>query len=250
MTKPSDQFRTPPKLFKELDSVFNFFWDACCDENNCLADYQKSWFKKIPDFCKEYDYLTYTFSETVKQYAPSSTIFMNPPYSNPLPFIKKAWEDSKHFRVVMLLKADMSTKWFNYAIEQNENRVTHINQGNLDLKTACEVLLGHMKHARSDEIENPWREEEQGDRLFAGKIGILHLRKRIKFYVSEEAFIEDSKYYCKLSSGKEYIRAYCKEFGGHILETKNYKRVEDGIVSKSTANFPSLIMIFDRRGDK
>ncbi len=35
-----------------------------------------------------------------------------------------------------------------------------------------------------------------------------------------------------------------------LNETKNYKRVEDGIVSKNCANFPSMIMIFDRRSER
>jgi len=39
--------------------------------------------------------------------------YVNPPYSNPLPFIKKAIEESKKGKlIVMLLKMDTSTKWF------------------------------------------------------------------------------------------------------------------------------------------
>ena len=38
--------------------------------------------------------------------------FCNPPYSNPKPFIEKAWEDSKHCKIVCLVKCDPSTKWW------------------------------------------------------------------------------------------------------------------------------------------
>lgn len=37
---------------------------------------------------------------------------MNPPYSNPKPFIEKAWEDSKYCKIVCLVKCDPSTKWW------------------------------------------------------------------------------------------------------------------------------------------
>ena len=38
--------------------------------------------------------------------------FVNPPYSNPLPWIKKAIEQSKDHTVVLLLKHDSSTEWY------------------------------------------------------------------------------------------------------------------------------------------
>ena len=39
--------------------------------------------------------------------------FVNPPYSNPLPWVEKAIEENKRGkRIVMLLKVDSSTKWF------------------------------------------------------------------------------------------------------------------------------------------
>jgi len=39
--------------------------------------------------------------------------YVNPPYSNPLPWVKKAIKESKKGKtVVMLLRMDTSTKWF------------------------------------------------------------------------------------------------------------------------------------------
>lgn len=39
--------------------------------------------------------------------------FVNPPYSNPLPWVEKAIEENKKGKlIVLLLKHDSSTKWF------------------------------------------------------------------------------------------------------------------------------------------
>jgi len=39
--------------------------------------------------------------------------YVNPPYSNPLPWVEKAIEESRKGKmIVMLLKVDTSTKWF------------------------------------------------------------------------------------------------------------------------------------------
>lgn len=229
--KLSDEFRTPPKLFKELYEIFNFFWDACCDTDNCLSAIQNQLWKMN---ILQYPTYDYRLSDMLKnwekcdEYGTKSyekAIFMNPPYSDPMPFIKKAWEDSKHFKVVMLLKADMSTDWFNYAPEQGAK--TFICPPTENLRG---LLGGLVKR------NNPYQ------------CYVVPLRKRIKFYVSEEVFQNDKNNW----SGKTVLGTprNCDRYTKNkiLLETKNYKRVDDGIVSKNTANFPSLIMIFDRRG--
>ena len=44
--------------------------------------------------------------------------FVNPPYSNPLPWVEKAIEENKKGNmIVMLLKVDTSTKWFAKLVE-------------------------------------------------------------------------------------------------------------------------------------
>jgi len=48
--------------------------------------------------------------------------FVNPPYSKPMPWVKKAIEESKKGkRIVMLLKHDSSTKWYAKLHEANAN---------------------------------------------------------------------------------------------------------------------------------
>ena len=46
--------------------------------------------------------------------------FCNPPYSNPLPWVKKAIEENKKGKyIVLLLKVDCTTKWYKALIEAN-----------------------------------------------------------------------------------------------------------------------------------
>lgn len=44
--------------------------------------------------------------------------FVNPPYSNPMPFVVRAIEENKQGKTIaLLLKADTSTRWFSKLIE-------------------------------------------------------------------------------------------------------------------------------------
>lgn len=47
-----------------------------------------------------------------------SPAYVNPPYSSPLPWVKKAIEQSKRgVAVVMLLRVDTSTRWYKLLME-------------------------------------------------------------------------------------------------------------------------------------
>lgn len=60
--------------------------------------------------------------------------FVNPPYSDPLPWVRKAIAESKKGkRIVMLLKADTSTKWFS-ELQNNGAKFLWVN-GRLKYKT-------------------------------------------------------------------------------------------------------------------
>ena len=49
-----------------------------------------------------------------------SRTYCNPPYSNPMPWVKKAIAESKKGKlVVMLLRVDTSTRWFAALVEAN-----------------------------------------------------------------------------------------------------------------------------------
>jgi len=110
-----DEARTPPGLFRRLNERFHFDIDAACTVDNCLcrfgfaSDFQEGNTLKI-DWCNPPDFKSFP------------TIYCNPPYSNPAPFVEKAYMESlKGAIVVMLLPADVSTSWFHlYCMEAAE----------------------------------------------------------------------------------------------------------------------------------
>ncbi len=113
MSKVTDEWQTPPGLIEYLIKGYGpFFWDACCTEENCLLGTQKLILSQRPI---KYDYLNHKFSKELKRRSDCHTIFMNPPYSNPAPFLRKAWEDSIDFRVVILVPTSiLSCKYLDF----------------------------------------------------------------------------------------------------------------------------------------
>lgn len=123
----SDEWQTPLELFNMINAATGnkIFWDACCNADNTLINQEHFIQGSLHHQHHEslYNYLTIDMQKVHRHaelmgYTPGDTIFMNPPYSNSLPFVKKAWEDSKYFRVIMLLKADPTPKWFKYGLER------------------------------------------------------------------------------------------------------------------------------------
>jgi len=93
----NDNYFTPTKLLAELDAEFHFDGPDPCSIN--------------PEGLREFDGL----GDWV-----GKTIFINPPYSKPVPWIQKAIEESKKGKtIVMLLKNDRSTKWFHDLVKPN-----------------------------------------------------------------------------------------------------------------------------------
>lgn len=109
MEKESDCWETPQWLYDKLSQEFNFEIDLCATNDNKKTRHYGDYFKLRP-----LDELVSISSkeEYMKEF-PARKVgdcFMNPPYSNPLPFIKKAYNDSKLCKIVVLIKADTSTK--------------------------------------------------------------------------------------------------------------------------------------------
>jgi hypothetical protein len=90
-----DNYPTPKKLYKELDSEFHFDYDPC---------------PLNPEGLREIDGLG--------DWGGSN--YVNPPYSNKTPWIRKAIEQQKKGKLtVMLVPADTSTNWFHDLLVPN-----------------------------------------------------------------------------------------------------------------------------------
>ncbi len=102
MIRNSDEWETPTWLFEELNKEFDFGIDLCSSWENAKCDW------RVNDYLDgDSDIVGHIDSAL---YDETKTAFMNPPYSNPLPFIRKAYTDSKSVKIVCLIKCDPSTK--------------------------------------------------------------------------------------------------------------------------------------------
>lgn len=117
-----DTYRTPRYVFNWLNKRFEFHIDGCANAKNALLDAyvgkDSAWGEDFLDTKTSYLYDNMRF-------------FVNPPYSNPLPFVKAATELMlKGHLVVMLLPADKSTKWYK-VIQDNATEVIDIIGGRI-----------------------------------------------------------------------------------------------------------------------
>lgn len=107
MEKIRDRWRTPKELFLSLNDEFKFTVDACANKNNNL--------------CDKY------YSDCLLCSWKGERVFMNPPYSNPRPFLQKAYDESKHCLVVALIKCDPSTRlwsiFYDYDLQKFKNGI-------------------------------------------------------------------------------------------------------------------------------
>lgn len=96
-----DFWATPFDIFRGIENYLGlkFNLDACASPHNTK--------------CKRYitaemDCLTCDWGEKGKN------VWINPPYSNPLPFVERAIQQCRenNHTIAMLLPADTSTKWF------------------------------------------------------------------------------------------------------------------------------------------
>lgn len=80
----SDSWATPAEVYRDLDAEFHFTDDPC--PLNGTGGLDREW---------------------------GTSVFMNPPYSKPTAWVKKAYEESLKGKIVVgLLRGDTSTKWF------------------------------------------------------------------------------------------------------------------------------------------
>lgn len=119
---PADQrdlWRTPPALFACLNAEFCFQLDAAAAQHNAL--------------CKKFITAEQNTLETswADYLSIPGYVWLNPPYSDITPFVKKAaTESANQIGTVMLVPADTSVGWFKEAI-QTASEVRFITAGRL-----------------------------------------------------------------------------------------------------------------------
>ncbi|HCL6099465.1 TPA: phage N-6-adenine-methyltransferase [Enterobacter cloacae] len=114
-----DLWRTPPALFASLDAEFCFQLDAAAAPHNAL--------------CRKFITAEQNTLETpwADYMSIPGYVWLNPPYSDITPFVKKAaTESANQIGTVMLVPADTSVGWFNEAI-QTASEVRFITAGQL-----------------------------------------------------------------------------------------------------------------------
>ncbi len=114
-----DLWRTPPALFAALDAEFCFQLDAAAAPHNAL--------------CRKFITAEQDTLETpwVDYLNVPGYVWLNPPYSDITPFVKKAAAESNNqIGTVMLVPADTSVGWFKEAI-QTASEVRFITAGRL-----------------------------------------------------------------------------------------------------------------------
>lgn len=105
-----DAYRTPPELFAALNAEFNFYLDVCASDENALCKF----YITEKENCLTTDWQAAAgLTGTRGWYS-----WMNPPYSDIGPFVKRAAEMSKRgIGCVMLVMADTSVGWYAEAIK-------------------------------------------------------------------------------------------------------------------------------------
>ncbi|EKQ4677553.1 phage N-6-adenine-methyltransferase [Salmonella enterica subsp. enterica serovar Ruiru] len=114
-----DLWRTPPALFASLDAEFCFQLDAAAAPHNALC-------RKF--ITAEQNTLETPWADYLNV---PGYVWLNPPYSDITPFVKKAASESANqIGTVMLVPADTSVGWFKEAI-QTASEVRLITAGRL-----------------------------------------------------------------------------------------------------------------------
>ena len=100
----NDTWRTPPEVINFISEKFDYIRiDLCSSDENKVADY---------NITEEMDFLDdkHIFNSDICK---GQLAWCNPPYSNPLPFVKQCIKWAKHGHAVSgILNYDPSTKWF------------------------------------------------------------------------------------------------------------------------------------------
>lgn len=116
---PGDSWRTPIEVFNTLNREFEFVADMAASHKNAL---RPIYFTEENDSLS-LDWTKEVFSRITKG---NAYVWLNCPYSNPMPWVKKALEaQAGGLGVVMLLNDDTSVGWFSEALK-GVSEIRHI----------------------------------------------------------------------------------------------------------------------------
>jgi len=108
----NDNWKTPIEAFNTLDNEFNFYADMAASEENSLC---KVFFNEADNS------LSFDWADRLNSQYPADInkyVWLNCPYSNPMPWVKKSKEAQLNgLGVVMLLNGDASVGCFYEALE-------------------------------------------------------------------------------------------------------------------------------------
>ena len=107
----NDLWETPKSVYNCLNEEFLFIADMAAAENNAKC----SNFYGEKEDSLEFVWLDRLISDCIilDPFGNLGSVFVNPPYSNPMPWIKKAIQAQRTgLKVVMLLNADPSVGWW------------------------------------------------------------------------------------------------------------------------------------------
>lgn len=128
-----DCWQTPEYMRNWVRNTFLTNVDGCADKHNRLHEMYIGL-----DNAEFVDFLNFDEKDlqeyiSCNEYLDQPRIFVNPPYSNPMPFVQRAVQlMTKHnMFVVMLLPADKSTKWYKL-INLTATQVIDIIGGRID----------------------------------------------------------------------------------------------------------------------
>jgi phage N-6-adenine-methyltransferase len=110
----SDRYATAPEDFERLDREFHFTLDVCAEPSTakCVRYFQAD----DPDDPATYDGLRQEWGTAV--------CWMNPPYSQPGPWMGKAWGAARTgATVVALVRHDPSTAWWKMWVQQPDGKL-------------------------------------------------------------------------------------------------------------------------------
>ena len=117
----NDLWRTPPEVFNTLDYEFEFVADMAASAENAVSDYY---------FTENDDSLSFDWAKHFENHdgfpAGNKYVWLNCPYSNPMPWVKQVVKAQLGgLGVVMLLNNDISVGWFAEALK-TVSEIRHI----------------------------------------------------------------------------------------------------------------------------